>query len=359
MSGQSRLLVRGAGLMGASIGLAAREAGWSVQVQDVDPGATAAAAQVTGLAELGEGFQPDLVVVAVPPESVAEVVIDSLRLYPQSIVIDISSVKTELKLKVESLTSDSDHYVPTHPMAGKSVAGAINAAFDLLVDCRWVVCPRPQNDSGALDLVERLVRDCGATPIYMSVEAHDQAVAITSHLPQLLSSVLAKQLNALTDDEVAVSGPGLRDMTRLASSDVTLWQQIVKSNSRYIEKAIAKLNADLSELQNAISTKQFGDVATTIESGQLGRQRVPGKHGEVAETYSIVPVLIDDKPGQLAAIFRSAERANVNIEDVHIDHALGRQVAIVELSIKPDSALTLENVLKSDGWTLRPTVIAD
>lgn len=353
------LLIVGAGLMGSSIGLAAREAGWDVRLQDSSPELTAEAAAVTALKAVGEGFDPSVVVVATPPDSVAEAVRDAFRLYPRSIVIDIASVKAELQLKVESLIDIDAQYVPTHPMAGKSVSGAANASFDLLFDRRWVICPRPSTPAPVLEQVEQLVRDCGATPIYMDATQHDEAVAFTSHLPQLLSSVLAKQLNELSDDEVAVSGPGLRDMTRLASSDVTLWHQIVKSNSRFIGKAISGVIRDLSYIQNAISTKSFEDVAATLKSGQVGRSRVPGKHGDAAEVYEIVAVLIDDKPGQLAAIFRCAEAAHINIEDVRIDHALGKAVAIVELSIKPEMVKPLQDALRADGWTLRPSVTAD
>lgn len=356
---QETLLIVGAGLMGSSIGLAAREAGWTVRISDSSAESSSEASGLTGLPVVGEGFTPDLVVVATPPDEVPVAIQEAVRLYPKSIVIDIASVKAELKVKVESLIGISEQYVPTHPMAGKSVSGAANASFDLLRDRRWVICPSPSNSSSALQLVEKLVRDCGATPIYMDVTKHDEAVAFTSHLPQLISSVLAKQLNNLSEEEVAVSGPGLRDMTRLASSDVTLWTQIVKSNNRYIGKAIANVIEDLEGLRNAISTNSFDDVAVALTAGQVGRSRVPGKHGDVAEVYDIVAVLIDDKPGQLASIFRCAEAADINIEDVRIDHALGKAVAIVELSIKPDSVIALQGALRADGWSLRPTVIAD
>jgi prephenate dehydrogenase len=244
-------------------------------------------------------------------------------------------------------------------MAGKSVSGALNASFDLLFDRRWVICQRDSVDSQTLLVVEQLVRDCGATPIYMSAAEHDEAVAFTSHLPQILASVLAKQLSHLSDDEVAVSGPGLRDMTRLASSDVALWTQIVKSNSRFIGKAISGVLQDLTDIQTALSTNALDNFGDTMREGQAGRARVPGKHGQTAELYEVVPVLIDDRPGQLAAIFRCAEKAEVNIEDVRIDHALGRQVAIVELSIKPEKAKEMRNALLAEGWTLRPSVVAD
>lgn len=354
-----KLLVRGAGLMGASIGLAAREKGWEVRIDDVDTEATSISASVTGLPVMQEGFVPDLIVVAVPPASVAEVVLNAIRIYPQSIVIDIASVKTELKLQVESQIGISDKYVPTHPMAGKSVGGAVNASVDLLTDRRWVLCPNLVTTQSQLQVVEKLVTDCGSTPIYMTTETHDAAVAVTSHLPQLLSTLLAGQLDRLSDQDVAVSGPGLRDMTRLASSDVMLWMQIIKSNNRYIAEALEKFSTDFQRLQNALSTNNLVEIEKLFERGLAGRARIPGKHGDRPQQYAIVAVLIDDKPGQLAGIFACAGAADINIEDVRIDHALGREVAIVELSIKPDRVLALQDALLSEGWSLRPAISAD
>ena len=349
----NRVLVVGAGLMGSSIGLAARESGWDARIVDESLERTARAVAVTGLAQLDEQFSPDIVVVATPPSTTALAVMDALRLYPKSIVIDIASIKTEVINEVDTLGGQNVHYVPTHPMAGRSVSGAANARVDLFLDRRWVICPHSQTSRVVLDLVEKLVTDCGAIPIYMDPAAHDRSVSVTSHLPQVLSTLLASQLRRLTDAEIAVSGPGLRDMTRLASSDSSLWTDIVLSNNRHIYETLISFIDEASKFAEAVRSASAPAIHDTFAIGVVQRDRVPGKHGEVAQDYVVVSVMIDDKPGQLAGIFECAGRADINIEDVRIDHALGRETAIVELSITPENAKSLQNALSAAGWSIR------
>jgi len=354
----SKLLVLGAGLMGASIGLAAREAGWETRIADVDSEKTSEASAVTGLLGLSQGFDPDVVVVGTPPSSAALTISKALQLYPKSIVIDIASIKNELISDVYTVVGQNAQYVPTHPMAGRAVSGALNARFDLFLDRRWVICPQPANTPEVLEKVEQLVRDCGALPIYMAADVHDRSVSSTSHLPQIVSSLLAKQLERLTDDQIAVSGPGLRDMTRLAESNSSLWTDIVLSNNRHIYDSLLAFIDEATTLASAIKDSESETIDRLLKAGNVQRERIPGKHGEVAQPYVTLSVMLDDKPGQLAGIFDCAGKAEINIEDVRIDHALGRNTAIVELSIKPQSVKALESALVDAGWNVRDSDIA-
>lgn len=354
----TNVLVLGAGLMGASIGLAAREAGWTVRIRDVDDQSSQRSSALTGLDVAIDNFEPEIVVVATPPSTTASSIRQAIQLYPKSTVIDVASIKNELLLEVESFLDNNVQYVPTHPMAGRSVSGAENARVDLFLDRRWVICPRPNNSPESLALVEQFVRDCGALPVFMDAQLHDRAVALTSHLPQILSTLLATELDRLSDEELGVSGPGLRDMTRLASSDSSLWTEIVLSNNRFINDMLSSFIGKATEFSQSLVRSSAEEVAATFEAGNRQRNRLPGKHGESPQAYEVVSVMIDDKPGQLAGIFECAGKAQINIEDVRIDHALGRETAIVELSIKPDKVKAIQNALVADGWTVRDSSAA-
>ena len=122
---------------------------------------------------------------------------------------------------------------------------------------------------------------------------------------------------------------------------------------------LSLFSRDLQVLQNSLSIYDFAEIEGSFQRGLAGRKRIPGKHGDRQQQYAIVAVLIDDKPGQLAGIFACAGEANINIEDVRIDHALGREVAIVELSIKPEKVKALQEALLREGWSLRPVNNAD
>ena len=116
---------------------------------------------------------------------------------------------------------------------------------------------------------------------------------------------------------------------------------------------LADYQAALERVQSALSKADATGLESVLALGNAGRSRIPGKHGLAPRDWATVAIVIDDAPGQLAAIFASAGRLGVNIEDVRIDHALGRAAAIIELDVAPDIADSLSRGLAADGWQLR------
>ena len=99
--------------------------------------------------------------------------------------------------------------------------------------------------------------------------------------------------------------------------------------------------------------RQGSDVQDTLERGSAGRHRIPGKHGAAATAYDLVPVIIKDEPGELARVFTAAGDLGVNLEDVRIDHVLGKPSGLVELSVRPESTARLVDGLRSLGFDVR------
>ena len=348
-----RLLVVGAGLIGSSVALAANHAGWTVRIQDVDEPSTTKAAELTRLAAMEEDFRPEVVCVAVPPASAALEIVAALRQYPQATVIDVASVKAELAQEVYAFGAISDRYLPTHPMAGKELSGPAAAAYDLFIDRLWIVCPNPKASEQDRDRVSSLISVCGALEFSLAPEVHDEVVAKTSHAPQVLSSVLAGLIGQLDEKQVTVSGQGLRDMTRLAGSNVELWSEILQANRRPVAAALRETAERLVEVAEGLEVEDGKAIREMLERGRVGKSQIPGKHGAPRMAFSTVSIVIDDAPGQLARIFATADQAQVNVEDVRIDHALGRQAAIVELDVLPEVEPVLAAALVQAGWQLR------
>jgi len=349
----SRVLVIGAGLMGSSIGLAAREVGLEVRIKDVDHASSVVAGDITGLELVDDSFVPDLVVIATPPVHIPAEVSGALRMFPQCTVIDIASIKSQVINEVETKDSDEHRFIATHPMAGKESAGAANASFDLFKDRIWVMCPSSETESDRAIAVEDFISKLGAVPVTMTASEHDRTVAITSHAAQVVSSVLAAQLLEISQTQVQVSGQGLRDMTRIAASNPHLWSEILLANASFVEPVLNKMAAELMNIASHLAGGDKESIEASLTAGNQGRALVPGKHGEQPTLYDTVAILIEDTPGQLAAIFTVAGAVQVNIEDVRIDHALGRAVAVIELDVDPASAPKLRSALTSEGWTLR------
>jgi prephenate dehydrogenase len=178
---QGTVRIVGAGLLGSSVGHALRARGVDVVLADASP------AQLRLAVDYGAGRlpadddRPGLVVVAVPPDVIADVIQQELVDHPDAVVTDVASVKLEPLRELRRRGADLTRYIGSHPLAGRERGGAISARADIFVGRPWVVCRDGETSAADLAVVEALALDLGATPIEMSPEEHDRAVALVSH----------------------------------------------------------------------------------------------------------------------------------------------------------------------------------
>lgn len=351
------VLIVGAGLIGTSIGMRLRELGTEVILDDLDPAALEIAAR-RGAGETAgpETGQPTLAVVAVPPGSVVAVACELLARYPGAIVCDVASTKAGIVAGIaERAGPGAARFVGTHPMAGREVSGPKGARADLFEYRRWVITPSGATSRSAVDRAERLAEACDAVIVRMEPAAHDRAVALTSHLPQVVASALAAQLVDAPGDDVLVTGQGLRDMTRIADSDPGLWADILTCNRDEVVPALTELVDELRRVVEALAgedAESAAVVAGLVERGSRGRSLLPAKHGGPAPKYASVTVVVGDRPGELGRLFATAGRAGVNLEDVRVEHNVGRLSAFVQLSVLPERLAQFRQALAFDDWEI-------
>ncbi|AVZ72213.1 prephenate dehydrogenase [Streptomyces lunaelactis] len=356
-------VVIGTGLIGTSAALALAGRGVAVHLVDHDPErARTAAALGAGTDEPPEG-RVDLAIVAVPPAYVATALAEAMRAGIARGYLDVASVKGGPRRELEALGLDLSPYIGSHPMAGKERSGPLAGTADLFEGRPWVLTPTRDTDTEVLNLALELISFCRAVPVVMDADAHDRAVALVSHTPQLISSMVAARLEEADETAVRLCGQGIRDVTRIAASDPRMWVEILSANPGPVADVLAGVAADLDETVQALRALQSSDeskrqdgaegIEDVLRRGNAGRTRVPGKHGAAPTTYEIVAVLISDQPGELARIFADAGRAGVNIEDVRIEHATGQQAGLVQLMVEPTAATVLSASLRERGWSLR------
>ncbi len=351
--------VVGTGLLGTSVALGLRAVGTEVVLADPSaPALELACAMGAGTVDDGT-TDVDFVVVAAPPAATAEVVLAELSRHPHATVTDVASVKVAVLNAVRAGGGDLTRYVGGHPMAGRESSGPGAARGDLFAARPWVICPTAETPEDRLSAVCRLAELLGAVPVTMAAQRHDEAVAVVSHLPQVAASLVAARLTAVDDDVVALAGGGLRDVTRIAASDPELWQQILTGNAGplrghlaamrdELDRAVAALDAVVADGEAAGSQALRGLVA----AGNAGRERIPGKHGGVATRYAVVVVVVPDAPGSLARLFHDIGAAGINVEELVLEHAPGRAVGLVEVSVVPTAREALVAALVGTGWTL-------
>jgi len=347
MLGKVRIV--GSGLIGTSIGLGLVQQGIAVEMVDTDPSAQALAMDLTGGVEL---TNPELIVLAMPSSKLSAVIDEEFQLNPDSTFMDIGSVKIEVLLEVKTFSGLSRRFLPTHPMAGREIGGASSARADLFQGRSWILTPADDCSNESRDLVLELINHLGATPIELPAAAHDAAVAKISHLPQIAASLVAKQLIGTPPEWMELAGQGLRDTTRIAASDENLWKEIIYSNRGEISELLINLQNDLTTMINSLDDP--AKIAELITAGRVGKAMIPGKHGGKAREYSFLPIVIDDKPGQLAAIFNQCAAMEVNVEDLTIEHSPGQLSALITLSLSAQDAEKLSVHLTSIGWNVHP-----
>ena len=351
-----QLHIIGAGLLGTSIGLALRNLDVDVSLEDSSPAVQSLAIDFGAGRKLAPEDSVSLVVVCVPPDVTATTVISALNRFPEAIVTDVASVKAAILAEVNASTADSSRYVGSHPMAGREKGGALSGRPDLFIGRPWVISVEGDTQVEAVNAVEKLALDLGATTIRLSAEEHDRAVALISHTPQVVSSLLASRLADADDFDLALAGQGVRDTTRIAASDPKLWLQILSMNSHQLLPVLKDFQGELAEVVSALEhvsgSGSLAKIGNALERGNLGIARLPGKHGTRSTSYAQVVVMIDDKPGELARLFNEVGAAQVNIEDLKLDHATGAQVGLVEVSVLPDVEEKLIATLRANGWKL-------
>ena len=351
-----RVLVVGTGLIGTSIALALRDAGVAVHLLDRNGAAARLAAALGAGTPHLPGQPADLAVLAVPPSSVGTAAATVLDSDLADAVTDVASVKVAPYADVVARGVELSRYIGGHPMSGRERSGPGAARADLFAGRPWVLTPSAASSSVTVERARELVRLCGATPVEMTAEEHDRAVALVSHSPHVLAAALASRLVGADTAALALAGPGLLDTTRIAGSDPALWTQILLANAAatadVLEAIATQIEDVVAALRNTTEPAAAQRVTDVLARGVAGRRALPGKHGQRPTTFAVVPVVVKDRPGQLGRLFADAGDAQVNIEDVSIEHSPGQPVGVVELSVRPDRASALVDALRARGWSV-------
>ncbi len=354
ITGEVRIV--GAGLLGTSIGLGLTKKGVDVVLVDSSPANLALAIDYGAGRAAKPSDAPEFIIICVPPDVTANLIANEMAAHPSAIVTDVASVKSGILLELQKTGLDLSNYVGSHPMAGRERGGAISGRADLFVGRPWVVAAHPQSSSTAIQTVQDLALDLSAAPTSFNPLEHDRAVALVSHLPQLISSLLAARLNSAAGNDISLAGQGLRDTTRIASSDPKLWLQILRANSEPVAKLLRDFATDLNSvvdaLENVSAAGSMAALSRILESGNRGVSRIPGKHGSNPTLYAQLVVMINDSPGELARLLTEVGEIGVNLEDLKLEHSPGALIGLVELSVSPELEQKLTDALIERGWRL-------
>lgn len=265
----------GCGLLGGSFALALRRAGFHGRITACGGSRSPKLAVERGVADaIEESFErgdicgADLIYLASPIGAIIDFLkTKSKQVKSGALVTDAGSTKTEICRVARASLPTGVHFIGGHPMAGSENTGVDYARADLFDGATWALMADAQTDPAQLDRLKSIIEATGARALLAEAEAHDAAVALISHLPQLTASVLAVLLGAEHDGEVArrelaqrLAATGWRDMTRLGGSSWSVWRDICLTNQPNISTALGVLIRELQLMQEALETRDFNRV---------------------------------------------------------------------------------------------------
>lgn len=266
----------GVGLIGSSIGLALRERGLARRVIGIGRDAAKlrtakklGAVTETSL-EIAKGVaDADLVVVCTPVEHIAEHALLAAQHAPAgALITDAGSTKQRIVAAVERKLPDLARFVGSHPMAGSERSGAAEGRADLFAGKVVVVTPSKRTPAKDAESIGEFWAALGARVFMMTPEAHDRAVAATSHLPHLLASVLASVTRA---EDAPLVASGWSDTTRVAGGDAELWRQIFQSNDKQVLDALKRFEKQLASARRALERGDGARLTKILAQGKAVR----------------------------------------------------------------------------------------
>jgi prephenate dehydrogenase len=350
------LAVVGTGLIGASVGLAARRAGVG-RVTGWDPDADAlrvagereAVAPCASLAEALEGAE--LALVAAPVAVLPSQVREALELASDAATVtDVGSTKRPV---CEAAAGDG-RFVGGHPICGAETRGPERATAELFEGATWFLTPFAGIDPDRFRLVHGFVGALGARPVAIDPGAHDRLVAVTSHLPHALANVLLNQAGASRvdgHDPLSAAGGSLRDMSRIAGANPRIWVDIFLDNREALAAALAEHRRRVEELEAALARDDAGFLARWIAEASGNRRRLLDTAYEDPGALQRLRVHIPDRPGVLAGIFQALGAERINVEDFEMEHlSTERGGTLTVLVGSEDDAARAAALLEAQGY---------
>lgn len=354
-----RLALVGTGLIGASVGLAARRAGVGrVAGWDRDPRALSVAAERGAVhvaaASLEEALDgAELAIVAGPVATLAAQVAATLAASPDTCTVtDVGSTKAALCAAV----SDRARFIGGHPVCGSEARGPEHASGDLFQGATWFLTPVSETEPVRYRDLHGFVASLGAIPVAIDPAAHDRLLALTSHLPHALANLLLNQAGATRvngHEALAAAGGSLKDMTRVAGANPRIWVDIFLENAEAVLDSLAEHRRRIEELERALGARDAGYLARWIGEAAGNRRRLLEQAYEDAGALQRLQVHVPDRPGVLSGITQALGAEQINIEDFDLAHMTPERGGTLEILVAGENpARRAAELLEAQGYSV-------
>ena len=338
--------IHGLGLIGGSIGLGLRDAGWWVTGTDIDELRARQALRLGAVHEIGRNPHAEVTFVATPAAAIADLAREALEA-GEGVVTDVGSVKAPICKSVEH-----PRFVGGHPMAGSEQVGLAGARPDMFAGAVWVLTPGAVTLDETYAAVRAAVAELGAEAVTMPPDLHDTLVSVVSHVPHLTAAVLMRLADERTAERSVLqrlAAGGFRDMTRVAAGSSDIWVDICDANRLAICASLDRLIDALGEMRNVVHRGDRRTLQSLLERARVARVNLPsGIPSDV--DLAVLRVPVKDRPGEVARIATLATEIDVNIYDLEIAHSTEGDRGVLIMVVAADLAERLRDALAVDGY---------
>jgi prephenate dehydrogenase len=361
----SKTAIIGLGLVGGSLGLAIKRKFPTSTVWGVDEAATADEAVSVGVVDRGFAKNrmadcirdAELVILATPIQEI-------LRLLPAvarhaaagSLVTDVGSTKKQIVEQAAAHFGQSSFFIGGHPMAGGEGRGIRWADAFLFENAVWVMTPMPGTPVPAAQRLAYYLECLGAKVLFLSPLLHDQIASAVSHLPQMLAVALVNWVSRRQEDSplyLKLAAGGFRDMTRIASSPYSVWNDILKTNREQIVKDIDAFVEELRAVHQAVDAL---DMESRFEDAAQHRLSIPKDTKGFLKPHFDIRVRVEDKPGVIAEIAGALAKESINIKDIEILKVREGDAGTLRMSLEtPEARERALAILNGIGFASKPT----
>ncbi|MDD5556758.1 MAG: prephenate dehydrogenase [bacterium] len=280
-----KITIVGLGLIGGSVGLAARRRRLAARVvglvrrrESVREAARLGVADEATLDPAAALRGADVVILAVPVGSIAGVAaLVRPHLAPRCLVTDAASVKRPVVARLERAFPGGAHFVGAHPIAGSERSGMAAARPDLFEGSVCIITPTPRTDRGALRSAQAFWEGLGARVVRMSPVRHDRIMAAVSHLPHLVAAALVNSVAGglgCGSPALGFAGTGFRDTTRIAAGPPAMWSEILIANRGHILRAARSFRRELDRVVSMLEEADGAGLDRRLGRAAAARRRV-------------------------------------------------------------------------------------
>lgn len=353
----------GLGLIGGSIAKAIRENIPSIRIIAFDVNEESIAlARSEGIVDeqahhIDAAFTPcDYIFLCAPVQKNAENLIQIKNIMkPTCILTDVGSVKTDIHKHIIDLGME-DRFIGGHPMAGSERFGYVNSKASLLENAYYILTPNEKTDPERLALLKGLVEQAGAIPLILDYKKHDYVTAAISHLPHIIAASLVNLVRDSDSDEgimKTVAAGGFKDITRIASSSATMWQQICLTNTDNISSLLGDYIASLQTIKNQLDARDKEDLYNLFDSARIYRDSFStSSSGPIKVSYTI-NVDITDETGALAAIATLLALKQISIKNMGIVHNREVESGVLKIEFYDETGMkNAAETLRQRGYTI-------